>query len=84
MSETSKTPTCITDWNWGYLGILPVFGPWVKTCDVEGVAVARAGSKQLNRSVQEKQVSPSQPINININNNQNNGVSGSSPEKPAH
>ncbi|MCX6119790.1 MAG: hypothetical protein NT027_19820 [Proteobacteria bacterium] len=82
--QMSKTPTCLTHWSWAYLYILPVFGPWVKTCDVEGVAVARTEAKQLNKQAQERQAAPAQPINININNTQNNGSNGSSPAIPAH
>lgn len=70
----TKTPTCATHWSWAYLYVLPVFGPWVKTCEVEGVAVARAGSKALHNLVQQNQATPSQPLQININNTQNNGA----------
>jgi len=83
---SSKTPTCATHWSWAYLYILPVFGPWVKSCDVEGVAVARADAKSMHNQAQKNRAAPDQPINININNTQNNGapLPESPPSKPAH
>lgn len=81
---SSKTPTCATHWSWAYLYILPVFGPWVKTCDVEGVAVARSESKALHNQVQKNQAAPGQGINININNTQNNGAPAAQSDEPAH
>ena len=80
----TKTPTCATHWSWAYLYILPVFGPWVKTCDVVGVAVARAGAKAMHNQAQKNQAEPAQPIQININNTQNNGAAPQEPTKPAH
>lgn len=70
----SKTPSCVTHWSWAYLYIVPLFGPWVKTCDVEGVAVARAHAKTLHNQAQVNQATPVAPVQINITNTQNNGA----------
>ena len=82
--QATKTPSCSTNWNWAYLGILPVFGPWVQSCAIEGVAVARAGAKAMHNQAQKNQAEPGQPVQININNTQNNGAAPQEPAKPAH
>lgn len=82
-STQSKTPTCSTHWSWAYLYILPVFGPWVQKCNVEGVAVARVTAKTQNAQAIQNQANPGKQIEININNNQNNGAAPSS-AAPAH
>ncbi|GAB6045392.1 hypothetical protein JCM11957_09900 [Caminibacter profundus] len=33
------TPTCVTQWGWFALYILPGFGPWVQRACAEGIAV---------------------------------------------
>lgn len=81
----SKTPTCATHWSWAYLYVLPVLGPWVKSCDIEGVAVTRADAKATHNQVQRNQAAPGQPVQININNTQNNGAAPpAEPAQPAH
>jgi hypothetical protein len=77
----TKTPTCATHWSWAYLYVLPVFGPWVQTCEVEGVAVARNGAKSMHNQAQKSQ---GEGVQININNTQNNGPATAEPVKPAH
>ncbi len=62
----SKTPTCATHWSWAYLYILPVFGPWVKSCDIEGVAVTRTDAKATHNQAQKNQAAPGQPVQINM------------------
>lgn len=73
-----KTPTCVTTWGWAVWTYgLGTVAPWIKTCEVEGVAVSRTKQKQLHQQAQENQAAPppAGSINININNNQtNNGL----------
>ncbi|MFK7826557.1 MAG: hypothetical protein AB8G05_20620 [Oligoflexales bacterium] len=72
----NKTPTCVTNWSWAYLYVLPVFGPWVKRCEIQGVAVSRLKEKEkLNKSLESRATQPAQsasPVTIHINNNQHN------------
>jgi len=77
-----KKPTCVTQWSWAYLYILPVFGPWVQNCKVEGVAVSRVQQKKLHQNVQHRQQQGQGAINIKINNTQNNNSNVD--KKPSH
>lgn len=82
-NSMSKTPTCTTNWTWAYLYVLPVFGPWVKTCNVEGISVSRNAQKSTyNQALQQQAAPPAVPapqININVQQHNTNN-SG----QPAH
>ncbi len=79
--STTNAPSCSTHWSWAYLYILPVLGPWVKTCDVQGVVVARNTSRYKSPNPNESIRSSTPNININVNNNSQNG---SQEPKPSH
>ncbi len=70
--EKVTEPTCLTSW---LFWVLPTF----KRCAVSGIAVSRVEQKNRLKNAQEKQIQGN-PINININNTQNN----SGEQKPAH
>lgn len=80
----TKTPTCEKQWWWAWFYVLPVMGPWVQKCEVEGIAVARAKQKEQQNAVGKSSGTPSININNNVNNNQINGGQKGEQAKPSH